>query len=211
MNLTKKLFLILFTVLFSVMLTPSYAGGGGGGGLIPPCDKIWVGGEGNWEDPTKWLPSPPVSGFPEVICIDGSNIVNSVVHLNSDFIVPLDIIVSSGDKLVVESGWTLTHGELNLSYHNFGILQIFGSYVQFGSIFFNDGGVIVECGGSFDIFGGILDGLDPIIQECFLVGGELIPLDTTALLVAGTYSTASWLIPVLVAGVGFVIIVLRKF
>jgi len=183
--------------------------------LLPPCDKTWVGGEGNWEDPTKWLPSQPVSGFSEVICIDGGNIVNSVVHLNSDFFVPLDIIVSSGDKLVIESGWTMTHGELNLSYHNFGILQIFGSYEQFGSIFFNDGEVIVECDGSFEIlFGGILDGNPITIVDCFVgvIGGELLSIDSTALVLAGLQTSAIWMLPVLagVAGSAFGVLYIKS-
>jgi len=210
-------FVLIFSIVISILflgstdiIQQSYAGGGGGGGgLLPPCDKIWVGGEGNWEDPTKWLPSPPVSGFPEVICIDGGNIVNSVVHLNSDFIVPLDIIVSSGDKLVIESGWTMTHGELNLSYHNFGILQIFGSYEQFGSIFFNDGEVIVECDGSFEIFfDGILDGNPITIADCF-IGGDFIGVDSTALMLAGAKSF-SWMIPVILSGIGIGLFVFRK-
>ena len=37
-----------------------------------------------------------------------------------------------------------------------------------------------------------------------LIGGELFPIDTTALLLAGGQMTAAWLIPVIVAGAGFV-------
>ena len=48
-------------------------------------------------------------------------------------------------------------------------------------------------------------------QLCFPVGGEMIPLDTTALLVAGTYSTASWLIPAIVSAIGIGIVIARKF
>jgi len=43
------------------------------------------------------------------------------------------------------------------------------------------------------------------------LGGELLPIDTTALLLAGTYSTAAWLIPVIVSGIGFAIVIARKF
>jgi len=43
------------------------------------------------------------------------------------------------------------------------------------------------------------------------VGGELIPIDSTVLVLAGAQSTASWLIPVIVAGAGIGIIILRKF
>jgi len=33
-------------------------------------------------------------------------------------------------------------------------------------------------------------------------GGEMMPIDTTALLVAGTTSTASWMVPIVVAAAG---------
>jgi len=42
------------------------------------------------------------------------------------------------------------------------------------------------------------------------VGGELIPLDTTALLLAATYSTASWMIPLMIAAVGFGILITHQ-
>jgi len=43
------------------------------------------------------------------------------------------------------------------------------------------------------------------------VGGELIPLDATMILVAGTQTAAAWMIPVIVAGLGFAIVIARKF
>jgi len=47
--------------------------------------------------------------------------------------------------------------------------------------------------------------------ECQPVGGKLIPLDTTMVLVAGTQITAAWMIPVIVSGIGFAIVIARKF
>jgi len=44
-----------------------------------------------------------------------------------------------------------------------------------------------------------------------IVGGELIPIDTTMVLLAGTHSIASWMIPVIVVGIGFAIVIARKF
>jgi len=44
-----------------------------------------------------------------------------------------------------------------------------------------------------------------------VVGGELLPIDTTALLVAGTQTGAAWMIPVIVSGIGFAIVLARKF
>ncbi len=43
-----------------------------------------------------------------------------------------------------------------------------------------------------------------------LIGGTLMPIDTTALLLVGTQMTAAWLIPVIVAGIGITIVIARK-
>ncbi len=48
------------------------------------------------------------------------------------------------------------------------------------------------------------------LNECFpsdFVGGELIPLDTTALLLAGAQMNAAWMVPIIVsaAGIGLLI------
>ena len=43
------------------------------------------------------------------------------------------------------------------------------------------------------------------------VGGSLTPIDTTMVLVAGAQSISAWMIPVIVAGIGFAIVIARKF
>ena len=43
------------------------------------------------------------------------------------------------------------------------------------------------------------------------VGGELIPLDTSALLLAGSQMNAAWMIPVIVSAIGIGIVIARKF
>jgi len=43
------------------------------------------------------------------------------------------------------------------------------------------------------------------------VGGEFIGVDTTSVLVAGTQSTAAWMIPVIVSAIGIGIVIARKF
>jgi len=49
-------------------------------------------------------------------------------------------------------------------------------------------------------------------DDCFpLVAGSLTPIDTTMVLVAGAQSTSAWMIPVIVAGIGFAIVIARKF
>jgi len=44
----------------------------------------------------------------------------------------------------------------------------------------------------------------------FPVGGSLIPIDMTTVLLAGTQMTAAWMIPVIVSGIGFAIVIARK-
>jgi len=44
-----------------------------------------------------------------------------------------------------------------------------------------------------------------------MVGGTGISIDKTALLVSGAQSNAAWMIPVIVSGIGFAIVIARKF
>jgi len=53
--------------------------------------------------------------------------------------------------------------------------------------------------------------LDLPLDDGQLVGGELVSLDTTTLLLVGTQITAAWLIPVIVSAIGIGIIIARKF
>ena len=50
----------------------------------------------------------------------------------------------------------------------------------------------------------------PPLPEC-RVGGFMIPLDTTSLVVAGAQMNASWMIPVIVSAIGIGIVIARKF
>ena len=43
------------------------------------------------------------------------------------------------------------------------------------------------------------------------VGGEIIPIGTTSLILAGTQSAFSWMIPITVSAVGIAIVIARKF
>ena len=49
-----------------------------------------------------------------------------------------------------------------------------------------------------------------IPSPCMVVGGELIPLDSTALLLYYSQNTAAWMIPALVSAVGIGIVLARK-
>jgi len=43
------------------------------------------------------------------------------------------------------------------------------------------------------------------------IGGDIVPLDSTMVLAAGTQYTAAWMIPVIVSGIGIAIVIARKF
>ena len=47
-------------------------------------------------------------------------------------------------------------------------------------------------------------------SDVVLVGGQMINVDSSALILAGGQMTAAWILPVLVAGAGFAIVIARK-
>ena len=64
----------------------------------------------------------------------------------------------------------------------------------------------------FPVTGGADTNIQTIIvtTSTTLVGGEFLPIDSTALLLAGAQMTAAWLIPVLVAGAGIGLFVVSR-
>jgi len=183
-------------------------------------------GSGTWDDPNTWGGCgggvPDDTGDSAIIGGAGGE----VVQLNNDFVIgPLDVAeggtLSINAKLTsqplfvgeqISSLFINCNGELVLTeggsseglITNHGILQTIT-----GATFTNTG--TYQSSGT-DIFVGPFTGnpIVPIASIC-VVGGELIPLDTSALLLAGTYSTAAWMIPVIVSGIGFAIVIARKF
>jgi len=53
--------------------------------------------------------------------------------------------------------------------------------------------------------------VDSISFDRIVVAGSLTPIDTTMVLVAGAQSISAWMIPVIVSGIGFAIVIARKF
>ncbi len=105
-------------------------------------------------------------------------------------------------------------GSNNQIFNNFGIFEL-GPGFDIPDEFvntntFNDGGFLINVfeTGPQDNFGpqAIIE-----INSICLVGGDLIPLDTTSLLLAGAQMTASWMIPVIVSGIGIAIVIARRF
>jgi len=54
--------------------------------------------------------------------------------------------------------------------------------------------------------------LDGCVEAlCKAIGGDMIQMETTSVLAAGAQYTAAWMIPVIVSGIGFAIVIARKF
>ena len=51
---------------------------------------------------------------------------------------------------------------------------------------------------------------DGFYNPSVAVGGKLIPIDVTMVLIAGTQTTIHWLIPVVIAGIGLGLVIVRK-
>jgi len=99
-------------------------------------------------------------------------------------------------------------------FNNFGTFELgpgFDSPDEFNNQdTFNDGGFLINVfeTGSNDNFGP--ESIIKIDSIC-LVGGEFLGVDSAALLLAGAQANALWLIPVVIAGIGFAIVIARKF
>jgi len=90
----------------------------------------------------------------------------------------------------------------------------FGHYVSGLDDHNGDGSVDLFVGAFFDDDGGDGRGASWVLFLNSLpipVGGEIIPIDTSALLLAGTHSVAAWLIPVIVSAIGIGVVLARKF
>jgi len=46
---------------------------------------------------------------------------------------------------------------------------------------------------------------------CRAIGGDMIQMETTSILAAGSQYTAAWMIPVIVSSIGIAIVIARKF
>jgi len=125
-----------------------------------------------------------------------------------------DIDVNSGATFLNDCTGTLQIGdsaELNIfsggTGINHGTITASGTGridVSIGGLFQNSG----INGAPFDLPGGTIE---QIASTC-IVGGSLLPIDTTALMLAGLQSSAIWMLPVLAgaAGAGIAAFKLRK-
>jgi hypothetical protein len=220
-----KTFLILLLGLGALLLIPSF-----GTVYGPPIDDgitIWVGtGDGqSWSDPNNWDRQvgfeADTIGFnhmvPELcdlVIIDANTANAATVHFDiSYFQLGNEMQIGSDDTFVIDSGNTFDHTPdrscptLNAAAEtivNAGNFNVFGTLLNNGA--FINIGAVLDCG----IISGNVLPIQGIVNRC-AVGGEMIPLDTTMVLLAGSQMTASWMIPIIVSGIGIGIVLARKF
>ena len=224
-----KAFLILSLVFSALLLVPTFGAVYGGGIIIPSpssATTIWVGtGDGqSWSDINNWdrqvlAPTPTTIGFnhalPElcdlVIIDDTPNAVT--VHFNiPSFQLGNEMQIGAEDTFVIDGGSTFDHSpdscpSLNAfaeTILNNGNFNVFGTLINNGA--FINNGAVLDCG----IISGSVLPLPGIVNRC-TVGGDLIPLDSSSLILAGAQMNAAWMIPVILSGIGFAIVIARKF
>jgi hypothetical protein len=222
-----RTFLILSLVFSALLLVPTF--GAVYGGIIIPtaATTTWVGtGDGqSWSDPLNWdrqfEVAPRTIGFnhmlPElcdlVIIDDGIGAVT--VHFDlplEEFQLGNEMEIGADDTLVIDNGRVFNHTPVSCEPLNFfaetivnnGNLNVFGILINNGN--FINNGAVLDCG----IITGTDLPLPGIVNRC-TVGGELIPLDTSALILAGAQMNSAWMIPVIVSAIGIGIVIARKF
>jgi len=218
-----RAFLIL-PLFGALLLIPSFGTVYGG---VEFAITTWVGtGDGqSWSDINNWdrqgfgLRSTTIGfnhALPElcdlVIIDDGTGPVT--VHFDlPTFQLGNEMEIGADDTFVIDVDTFFNHtpepfcpilNEFAETIVNNGNFNVFGTLLNQG-LFINNG-VVLNCG---NIFGPTVP-LPGIVIEC-PVGGELIPVDSTALLLAGAQANALWLIPAIVSAIGIGIVIARKF
>lgn len=222
--MNKLISLVAFSILFSSLSFDTAYGG-------PPTEAVntWIGtgDDQSWSDPNNWNRvgglSPQGQAVPDqcdiIIIDDGTNAVT--VHFDLAFFdFATELQIGSDDTLIIDEGKTLSHQgseedddfeceEDDETIVNNGNLIIFGTLINSGQ--FINNGQVTNCGtisGTVSIPGIVNE--CPSVDEDVPVGGTLIPIDSTSLLLVGTQLTVSWLIPVLVSVVGIGLALVRR-
>jgi len=176
---------------------------------------------GTWNAPSTW--SNCGGGVPDDTGDSVDIFDNGDVQLNNDFVVGPVNVVEGGSlsinaklteqTLFVESNSNLfinCNGELVLTEggSNDGLITNHGILQTITGADFTNGGTYQSSG--TDTFVGPFIGNDivPIASIC-VVGGNLVPIDSTALLLAGA-QTFSWMIPVILSVVGIGLFVVSR-
>jgi len=185
-------------------------------------------GSGTWDDPDTW--DGCEGGVPDDTG-DTANIggtgLGEVVQLNNDFVIGI-LEVAEGGTLSINAKLTSQslfvgeqisnlfincNGQLIITTNeggsNSGLLTNHGLLQTLQNVPFMNPGTYQSSG--TDIFGGDFIGNDivRIASICVEVGGNLVPIDSTALLLAGA-QTFSWMIPVVLSGIGIGLFVVSR-
>jgi len=179
---------------------------------------------GTWNNPSTWTNCD--NGVPDDlgdIAIIGTD---AVVQLNNDFVVG-SVGVAEGGSLSINAKLTTVtlesnrpsdlfincSGEIIITSvseggKNRGLLTNHGILRTLAGVSFTNSGTYQSSG--TDIFGGPFSGNDiERIASICVVGGNLVPIDSTALLLAGA-QTFSWMIPVVLSVLGIGLFVVSR-
>ena len=161
----------------------------------------------------KWLPAITFSVLLLVI-IGAQNVFAATVTINED----ATMTVGSDSTVTIntdDSNALANQGTINIEEN--GIINV-GSESSSLTMLSNDG--TINGPGQINLFGVVIDventgDISAIINKIFSnvleVGGELIPIESTAVLLTAAYMTTSWLVPVVVASIGIGIVLARRF
>ncbi len=176
---------------------------------------------GTWNDPNTW--SNCNNGVPDDTGDTVDIFDNGDVQLNNDFVVSSVSVVEGGSlsinakltaqPLFVEGGSNLfinCNGELVLTEggSNNGLITNHGILRTITGADFTNGGTYQSSGTDTFVGPFIGNAIEPIASIC-VVGGNLVPIDSTALLLAGAQST-TWMIPIVLSGIGIGLFVVSR-
>jgi len=177
---------------------------------------------GTWNAPSTW--SNCGGGVPDDTGDSVDIFDNGDVQLNNDFVVGPVNVVEGGSlsinaklteqTLFVESNSNLfinCNGELVLTEggSNDGLITNHGILQTITGADFTNGGTYRSSGTDTFVGPFIGNDIEPIASICVEVGGNLVPIDSTALLLAGA-QTFSWMIPVILSVVGIGLFVVSR-
>ena len=143
-------------------------------------------------------------GFPGAVLASGipQNLVTSQIGTSSLFEVGFDL----EDPFLAEAGVQYWFGLHTTNSNN----DVDGAWVFSTSGGFGSGTATSTLPPTtWNISG--LDSWFLLSGNSPVVGGELLPIDTTALLLTGAQMNAAWMIPVIVSAIGIAIVIARKF
>jgi len=179
---------------------------------------------GTWNAPSTW--SNCGGGVPDDTGDTAEIFDNGDVQLNNDFVVGSLNVIEGGSlsinakltaqPLFVQGGSNLfinCNGELVLTEggSNDGLITNHGILRTITGADFTNGGTYQSSG--TDTFVGPFianpNNIVPIASICVVVGGNLVPIDSTSLLLAGA-QTFSWMIPVVLSVLGIGLFVVSR-